>query len=308
MTRMRSRIVVAFTLLVLLGNVPGRTEADYFSSFPERIRSLLSEFQECVTDEGSEEDIREVAEFITNFGLEELPAGWKKRFCDAQRALVLEYAVSTVSVEGVPLELLQRDSTNDGDALVPHSLVVGGRIQPQFSISALDHTSGALSFSEWVGTCVPFLFEVESQADLDPDVESGTPRETSLYIATICRTGQFRFQYYRYRNEEWSEIQRGEFPKERALENLWDWQGGGIRYSRDTPKFIQDQLKEGRREAFVRKRTRIAADSPFFYTGLTARMWAHLESGVDFWQFDDAFSGEEVREHARSYSRKYSLE
>jgi len=109
-----------------------------------------------------------------------------------------------------------------------------------------------------------------------------------------------------YKNSEWSEIKNTEFPKERALENLWYWQGGGIKYSRNTPKYIQEGIKESS-DVFVRKRLRFNPESYAFYTGLTARMWAHLETNVDFWEFDDHFSDQAAKEHAANYSNKYSV-
>lgn len=282
------------------------SEPSDLSSFPIEITSLLSGFEKCVVNENARTDLIEVAEYLARADVNTIPDDWQERFCDAQAGRSFEYYVSTVGIEGTPLAITQTDIRTDGDALVPHNLVVGGHATPRFSISTLEVASKHTMFDTWSSSCVPFLFDVDSEEHWLRNVQAGTPEDNVYYIASLCRQGKFSFQYYRYEDGAWSEIEGSEFPKDRALENLWDWQGGGLKNSRDTPKFIQDGLQVSS-DVFKRGRATVSPDNWTFYTGLTARMWVHLETGVDFWEFDEKFSDEAAREHARMYSKKYSI-
>lgn len=302
-------LVIILVLIAISGC--GRTpdsEPSDLSSFPIEIPSLLSGFKRCVADEGSKADLVEVAEFVARVGIDTVPEDWEERFCDAQTDRSFEYHIATVGIEGTPLAITQTDVRTDGDALVPHNLVVGGHAMPGFSISPLEKTSTLTMFDKWSGSCVPFLFDVESEERWLRNVQAGTPEDNVYYIASLCRLSEFSFRYHRYEDGTWSEIAGSMFPKERALENLWDWQGGGLKYTRDTPKYIQDGLLVDNDLVFTRGRATVKPESRAFYMGLTARMWAHLESGVDFWQFDEEFSDESAKKHAEMYSEKYSIQ
>lgn len=305
---MRVPTILVIVLLTVSGcaRTPDSEPSD-LSSFPIEIRSLLSGFERCVTDEGAMTDLVKVAEYVARADIETVPEGWEERFCDAQATRSFEYHVATVGIEGTPLAITQSDVRTDGDALVPHNLVVGGHAKPIFSISALERTSKVLVFDIWSSSCVPFLFDIESEERWLQNAQAGTPENNVYFIASLCRLDKFSFRYYRYEDGTWSEIESSMFPKERALENLWAWQGGGLKYSRDTPKIIQDGLLVGD-NVFSRGRAIVRPESRAFYTGLTARMWAHLESGVDFWQFDKEFSDEAAKKHAEMYSERYSIQ
>ncbi|MGI9271441.1 MAG: hypothetical protein ACR2QT_06680 [Woeseiaceae bacterium] len=232
-----------------------------------------------------------LAVFLLSIGMlliSEQALSAEQRTCDSQIGQVFEYRVATKSIEGAPLAIQQTDCKG------------------LFSIGPVaDYTF--LDFATWSGSCIPFLFEVESIESYVEAMGAGKTSEEIYYIATLCREEKFQFRYFEHKNDAWSEIAPSAFPKDRALENLWDWMGGGIKYTRDTPKHVQDGLKDSD-EYFVRARATVKPDVYLFYTGLTARMWAHLESGVDFWAFDEHFTDDEARQHAVAYAEKYSID
>lgn len=277
-----------------------------FSSYPKQIQDALAEYHECAKTDGANADLHRIADFLTRIKSPP-PEEWKKRFCDAQKAVQYSYSVITTSIEGVPIVLRQIDTSSDGDALVPHNLIVGGHIQPRFRIEA-EARYGLLNFTPWEGECVPFLFEIASPDEYIERVKAESATDSLVYfIASLCRTEKFHFKYYKYEKRTWNEIPSAEFPKDRALENLWDWMGGGIRYTRNTPKFIQDGLQESELP-FQRGKVIVKPSNWNFYTGLTARMWVHLESGIDFEDFDKQFSDDAARNHANEYADKYDIQ
>ena len=275
------------------------------ADYPPQLRAQLTGLERCVDTEAAHQDLLQVADFLVAVGAETIPDDWEARFCSAQEASSFEYVIRTVGIEGTPLMVRQRDANTDGDDLVPHNVVVGGHAAPQFSIAAVDGMAEIMTFEPWTGDCVPFLFDVESEQMLLENARAKKPQDNVYLIATLCRHDQFRFRYFRY-DGGWGEIEASQFPKDRALENLWEWQAGGLQFSRDTPQYVQEGMKISS-DGWVRERVPVNPESRLFYTGLTARMWAHLESGIDFWQFDEALSDEEARQHAESYSRKYSI-
>lgn len=277
------------------------------SSYPDPIQEALAEYKECVVTDQAREDLLEIADFMTK--IKSLPPReWKDRFCKAQQGSQYSYSVITVSIEEIPILLRQIDISSDGDALIPHNLVVGRHLTPKFRIESGKLENKPLDFEGWQSECVPFLFELGSPDEYKASLKSKRPvNDLVLFIATLCRVEQFHFKYFKYENRKWSEIPRTEFPKDRAVENLWDWMGGGIRYTKDTPKHIQDGLLESDLP-FKRKKVIIKPDNWNFYTGLTARMWAHLESGVDFDNFEKHFSDEEAKAHAIGYVEKYGIQ
>jgi hypothetical protein len=189
--------------------------------------------------------------------------------------------------------------------MVSHNVIVGGHNPVTFEVAAPKGFE-QWRFKAWSGECVPFLFEVVSAEAFATALNTRTTQEGVCYIASLCRRKPFHFKYFRHQDLKWSQIDRAEFSTTRALKNLWDWRSGGIKYSKATPRFIQDGLK--RSDAlFRRARVTVKPESYTFFAGLTARMWAHLESSVDFWAFDKHFSDEGTRQHAVAYSRKYSI-
>lgn len=262
-------------------------------------------FQQCVKDINSQNDLDNIKTYLLKVGAIKIPEDWSQRFCESTQYKRFEYVTATESITGAPIVIQQVDLNCDGDALVPHNLVIGGHKMPKFEINSLDRNPTD-QFNSWNGDCVPFLFERESEEKWMQAVKSGSLYKVVYYIATLCRRDKFNFKYYIYNHPKWYEIDAKEFPKKLALENIWYYQSADIQYARHTPKFIQDGLKVSD-DAFSREKMKIDPERNWFYTGLTARMWAHIESGVDFWEFDDHFSEEEAKEHAVRYQNKYSI-
>jgi hypothetical protein len=262
-------------------------------------------FKKCVNDKYSQSDLEKIKTYLLNVKASKIPVGWCQRFCESTKYKKFEYATLTKSITGAPILLSQHDLNNDGDALLPHTLIIGGHKKPQFVIAPIQKSKFD-QFHPWCGECVPFLFERESEKKWIQAINSGKLNQLIYYIATLCRQDKFAFKYYKYEHQKWFEIEPNEFPKNLALQNLWHYESAGIKYAMNTPKFIQDGIKKSD-DIFTRERLKISPESYGFYTGLTARMWAHLESGVDFWEFDNRFSDEAAKEHAVIYREKYSI-
>lgn len=260
-------------------------------------------FQPCVVDEGSQKDLYAIKEYLVNTGATKIPDGWAQRFCRYSNSQTFEYLTSTESITGAPILIRQVDINNDGYVLVPHSLIIGMTRKPQFEISSFKKNTTD-QFNSWHGECVPFLFERESEKKWIDAVSRGKFEKVVYYIAALCRRDKIHFKYFRYEHPKWLEIEPNEFPKQLALENLWYYQSAGVQYAKNTPKFIQDGIKESN-DVFVRERLKIKPENYWFYNGLTGRMWAHLESGIDFWQFDNYFSDDAAKKHAVDYQKKY---
>lgn len=262
-------------------------------------------FQHCVTDESSQNDLDKIKAYLSKKRATKIPDGWAQRFCESTRNRKFEYATLTKSITGAPILLSQVDQNNDGDALIPHILIIGGHKKPQFVITPF-RDNKLDQFNSWHGECVPFLFERESEKKWLQAVKSGNLEKAVYYIAALCRSNKITFKYYRYEHPKWYEIKPEKFPKELALENLWHYQSAGIQYAKNTPKFIQDGIQKSD-DVFTREKLKIEPESYRFYTGLTARMWAHLESGIDFWEFDNHFSDETAKKHAVEYQKKHLM-
>jgi len=185
-----------FLHLLLVGcKFSTETTTGYLSNHSEKTRLLLADFENCVVNEKSEQDINNVAEYVSKFGLKTIPNDWRERFCSAQKNQKFEYTIQTVGIEGTPLIIKQIDFTNDGDALVPHILVVGGNERPEFDISPAELKQDYMQFDKWTGSCVPFLFDVESEESWVLSLKNGKLNEVNYYIATLCRNEKFRFRY-----------------------------------------------------------------------------------------------------------------
>ncbi len=288
---------ITLTLLLLLLPIHSFSESlgqQVLAKYPQQIQTLFSGFDECVSHQKEAEDLQMLADFFVENAISTMIKSWKQQYCDANKNVRYEYIINTKSIDGAPLLVKQIDVTSHSVPLLGRDgLIVGGHQTPEFTVTA-DQRYKHLNFSAWSSNCVPFVFEI------DPQI-SGV-----YYIASLCREGAFHFKYYKHQDQQWSEIKPEEFPKERALENLWHWRPGALKSSNHTPAYIQ-RAPQDNNSVFTRERLIVIPASLNFITGLTARMWAHIESGVDFWQFDDHFSMEEAHQHAKSYIAKYSI-